>query len=223
MNPMLMSQLQQLWMAGMGVGQQAVTLEMSGNAAAAAQAYAQSAEQLRVSVMLATSNGVFVPDGIHATLATAHMGAARARVAMGQVLDASPHFQLALHALNQAIALNPNVPAWHSAAGAVLLALGNLGDAERAFATVQKMLPGEPTSRAMLEQLGTMRQAQSGWGVQLAPTPPSFGPAAPFNAGANLGSAAQRDWAKMVKDVCGTLDSIMGTMSKFNDISRGFN
>ena len=224
MNPMLMGQLQQLWMGGMGAGQQAVTLEMSGNAAAAAQAYAQSAEQLRVSVMLAMGNGVFVPDGIHATLATAHMGAARAKVAMGQVLDASPHFQLALQALNSAIALNPHVPAWHSAAGGVLLALGNLGDAERAFGTVQRMMPGEPTSRAMLEQLAATRQATAGWGVQMTPPTPAFG-AGPMGVQAtqNLASAAQKDWAKVIKDVCGTLDAVMGTMAKFNDFSRGFN
>lgn len=217
-----MAQLQQLWLGAVGVGQQAVTLEVSGNAAAAAQAYAQSAEQLRIAIMLASSNGVPVPDAMHGTLAAAHMGAARAKLAMGAVLDSSPHFQLALAAVKEAQAINPHVSAWPSAVGAMQLALGNLVEAERSFNAVQAMLPGEPHSRAMLEQVRTIREAAQGWGVQLAPLTPAFGSVAGLQTASGLGSAAGRDWQRAVKDMFGALDTVMGSMGKFKDLSRPF-
>lgn len=237
MNPAITATLNQQLMSGAAFGQQGMLAESQGNPMGAAQLYEQAIGWIQQSMATAQQWGMFIPDGVHAALANAHACAARAKTALGQPPAAWPHWNQALFELNQAIMLNPGYAGYHAAAGMVLMSMGNLRDAWRAFSTVQQLQPGEPMSRQMLMTLQNMRpvmqpgmpQAIPGWGaMQPQGVPSGSMPAGPspdaWQPPANQGGAsgAHPDWMKTVGDACSMLDKVFKTVGGFQDMVGKF-
>jgi hypothetical protein len=217
MNPAIIAQLNQPFLTGVGVAQQATVAESQGNAAYAGQLYDQAAWWIGQSMMMAQQWGAFVPDGVHATLANVHASAARAWLAMGQPMVAWQHLQQALMSLNQAIALNPQFAPYHAAAGTVLMAMGNVPEAQRAFSMVQLLQPGAPHLPAMMGMIQGLRP------VPMQPSsaipPPAFpGGAQPPQPTSGEG----RDWVKTIGSAVNVLDSIFKTIGDFQDMAGKF-
>jgi tetratricopeptide (TPR) repeat protein len=82
--------------------------------------------------------------------------------------------------LNQAIALNPQVGQYHVDVGTVLMALGNLPEAQRAFLTALQINPSDPWAQYMLALLnsagGNMAAANQYYAAvrQMAPNLPQM-------------------------------------------------
>jgi tetratricopeptide (TPR) repeat protein len=150
--PNIYFELNRQYMQACGVGQQAMMMEASGNGPAAAQLYEQAIAVLGNSMMLARQSGVFIPDSILYTSAYSHFSAARVEAAIGWP-QAPAHLAMALDALNQAIAVNPNVFQYHAMAGAVLAAQGNLPWAMQAFTRALQLNPADVWSGYMLSAL----------------------------------------------------------------------
>lgn len=241
MNPAITATLNQQLMSGSAFGQQGMLAESQGNPMAAAQLYEQAIGWIQQSMATAQQWGMFIPDGVHAALANAHACAARAKTTLGQPPAAWPHWNQALFELNQAIRQNPEFAGYHAAAGMVLLSMGNLHDAWRAFATVQQLQPGEPMSQQMLMTLQNMRpvmpqgmpqgmpQPMPGWGamqpqgVPGAAMPGMQQPGAWQPAGAQASAPpAHPDWMKTVGDACTMLDKVFKTVGGFQDMVGRF-
>ncbi len=235
MNPVISATLNQQLMSGTACGQQGMFAESQGNALGAAQSYDQAIGWIQQSMMTAQQWGMFVPDGVHATLANAHACAARVKNMLGYSPMAWQHLQQSLACLNQAIAQNPYLPVYHAAAGTILMSMGNLRDAHRAFSTVQQLQPGEPMSQQMLGMLQGMMQGMQthmqpvpNWGgMQPAMPAPAMGGAQPFMPGMSApppgaGGSDHADWMKTVSNACSMLDSVFKTAGGFQDMMGKF-
>ena len=232
MNPVISATLNQQMMSGAACGQQGMLAESQGNAMAAAQCYDQAIGWIQQSMLTAQQWGTFVPDGVFATLANAHASAARVKNLLGYPPMAWQHLSQALGCLNQAIAQNPRMAVYHSAAGTLLMSMNNLPDAWRAFSTVQQLQPGDPYSMQMLNMLQGMQSR--------APSPPNWAGMQPMLGGAAMGAPQQfmpgmpgqpqpspgssdhTDWMKTVEKTCSMLDSIFKTAGGFNDMMGKF-
>jgi hypothetical protein len=228
MNPAINASLNQQLMSGAAMGQQGMMAEAQGNPMMAAQLYEQAIGWIQQSMGTAQQWGVFIPHGVHAALAHAHACAGRAKTALGQQPFAWPHWQQALVELNQAIAQCPQFAPYHAAAGTVLMSMGNLQDAWRAFMNAQQLQPGEALSQQMLGMMQPMvpqAMAMPGWG---APQPPMH------TAGGNgwggggaggdgsAGGAQHPDWMKTVSNACSMLDQVFKTVGGFQDMMGRF-
>jgi tetratricopeptide (TPR) repeat protein len=208
--------LNQQYMQACSAGQQAMMMEASGNGPAAAQLYEQAIAVLGNSMTMARQWGVFIPDDIFFTFAYSHFSAARVEAALGWP-QAPAHLALALDALNQAIAVNPNVFQYHAVAGAVLTAQGNLAWAVQAFTRALELNPADVWSRYMLSALYSMQgnvamAGQHFAAVQQAapnlPSPQQFLPQ-PAAPGMAPGPAqGQTNWLDTTVKVVGVLKTI---------------
>jgi hypothetical protein len=251
MNPAANATLNQQLMSGYTLAQQGVAAESMGNAVAAAQLFDQGIYCIQQSMMNAMQWGIFIPDAVHASLANAHSCAARVKSRLGMQPVAWQHLGYSLMSLNQAIAQNPNVAGYHAAAGALMMTMGNLPEAERAFATVQRLAPFDPQSQQMLAMLQSMRSSMMPppgmppWGgaPQNLPMPNMVGN--PFMGGGPMqgnnpmqgmnpwgmpGAAPQQapsasgagDWMKTVNNVCSMLDNVFKTVGNFENMMQKF-
>ena len=213
-NPGPQASLQQQLMTGMAYGQQGMLAEQQGNLMGAAQMYDQAAGVIRQSIANAQSWNVFVPDGVHAALAEACACEARVLNAVGNGAMAWQCLNLALAELNQAIALNPGAAPYHLGAGTLLMSMGNLPEAERAFSTAAQLAPQDPTAQSMVMTVRSLRGA-----VGAPMSVPQAMPATPFapvGTGAPAPGAQPQggaNWANTIKDVCGALDAVFKTMN----------
>jgi len=211
-------QIGQQYMQGCGLAQQAMMLEVSGNwnPASAVQLYEQAATLIWGSMTQAQQWGLPVYAGAWFALGTVHFNAARVQTAMGWSAPASQHLAQALQCLNQAIAMQPGFVPFHSAAGTVLVAQGNLPEAQRAFETAVRLNPADVYSNYML---GVMHSVQGNgaaatqyYGVvqQQAPTlppPQQFQPApAPAPGGQRANSAA--NWLDIINKIATTVKNV---------------
>jgi tetratricopeptide (TPR) repeat protein len=217
MNPQLYFQLNQQYMQGCGLAQQALMQEMSGNwnPAYLVQMYEQAVGLITGSMNLAQQWGMPVYPQAWFALATVHFNAARIQAATGWLAPASQHLAQALMCLNQAIGMQPNFFQYHSAAGTVLLAQGNLPEAERAFRRALELFPGDVYSNYMLSVMqatqGNMAAAASHYGMaqqrvpnlpapqqfQFQPAPPQGGP----------GGSAMK-WLDIINKVATTVKNV---------------
>lgn len=227
-NPALSATLNQQLMSGVAAGQQGMMAEAQGNAAMAAQLYEQAIGWIQQSMGTAQQWGVFIPHGVHAALANAHACAGRAKTALGQQPFAWQHWQQALVELNQALAQCPQFAPYHAAAGTVLMSMGNMQDAWRAFMNAQQFQPGEPMSQQMLAMMQQMIQpampSMPGWGTPRSPmSPPTgnwrSGPGSPGGSGA---ADQHPDWMKTVGNACSMLDQVFKTVGGFQDMMGRF-
>jgi tetratricopeptide (TPR) repeat protein len=222
MGPILATLNQQL-MTGRTLGQQGMFAEMQGNFAGAAQSYDQAIVWIYQSMTTAQQSGVYVPDHIHFTFAFAHFSAARAKGLLGWAPMAWTHLNQSLAALNQAVAINPNVVQYHVAAGTVLMTLGNLPEAERAFNVALQMSPSEPWSQYMLAVLnsarGNMAAANYYYAAvqQVAPNIPRM-PVIPPSATPGQGT----DWINTVNNAFTLLNNAFKTIGNFQDLMQQF-
>jgi len=235
MNPVISATLNQQMMSGAACGQQGMLAESQGNAMAAAQCYDQAIGWIQQSMLTAQQWGTFVPDGVFAALANAHASAARVKNLLGYPPIAWQHLSQALGCLNQAIAQNPCMAVYHSAAGTLLMSMNNLPDARRAFSAVQQLQPGDPYSMQMLNLLQGMQArapAPPNWvGMQpmagSAAMGAAMGAAQPLTMGmpgtqATSGSSDHADWMETVKKTCSMLDSVFKTAGGINDMMGKF-
>jgi len=229
-NPALTATLNQQFMSGAAMGQQGMMAEAQGNAMVAAQLYEQAIGWFQQSMGTAQQWGVFIPHGVHAALAHAHACAGRAKTALGQPPSAWPHWQQALFELNQALAQCPQFAPYHAAAGTVLMSMGNLQDAWRAFMNAQQLQPGEPMSQQMLAMMQQMMPpampTMPAWGSPQPPMGPAGGNwwagAGSGSAGPSAGADQHPDWMKTVSNACSMLDQVFKTVGGFQDMVGRF-
>jgi tetratricopeptide (TPR) repeat protein len=223
MNERLLAILNQQLMTGRTLGQQGMLAEMQGNYAGAAQSYDQAVAWIYQSVTTAHQSGVYVPDHIHFTFAFAHFSAARAKSLLGWAPMAWNHLNQSLAALNRAIAINPNVVQYHVAAGTVLMTLGNLPEAERAFNTVLQLNPSEPSSQYMLAVLNSARgnmAAANYYYVAVQQVAPNIPPMPVFPHVKTPGQGT--DWMNTVNNACTMLNNVFKTIGNFQDLMQQF-
>jgi len=224
--------LNQQYMQACGVGQQAMMMEASGNGLAVAQLYEQAIAVLGNSMMMARQYGVFVPDSILYTFAYSHFSAARVEAAMCWP-QAPAHLAMALDALNQAIAANPNVCQYHALAGAVLASQGSLQWAVQAFTRALQLNPADVWSRYMLSALYSTQGNVAMAGQQFAtvqqvvpnlPSPQQFLPQAAAPGGAPAPAAGHANWLDTtgkVFDILKTFTEVVNNMSGWAGGSTG--
>ncbi len=229
-----LQQLNQQYMQGCSMGQQAGMLEMSGNPPAAAQLYEQAAGLIGNSVVQSRQWNIPVSPDVLFVLATCHFQAARMQAVQGWTQPAAMHLAQALDALNQAIMLSPNVFQLHSAAGTVLAAQGNPAEAARAFERALQLNPADVYSQYMLGALN-LSQGNAAAGNdyyqaarQAAPNlpppqqvvpPPPPDPVPGTQAGPPPG--AKTDWLKVMDSVSGLLNAVSGTGNMVHSFCGG--
>ena len=158
---------------GCSMAQQAAMAEAAGNAMLAAQGYDQAIVWIQQSGTFAMQAGLPIPDSVHFTLALAQFNAARMKFALGIAPMAWANLTAALASVNQAIAINPSVSQYHTAAGTILMSMGNAPEANRALTMAMQLNPMDPAPRslfsALQSQMGPMTWGQSGGGMAAAP------------------------------------------------------
>lgn len=224
-NPAAQAQCQQQWMNGVMSWQQGVMAEQQGNLVVAAQLYEQSAGWIQQSVANAVAWGIQVPDGVHANLGVAYYSAARAATTFGNGPLAWQRYGQALMEFNQAIALNPAMAPYHFGAGIVLMLMGNLPEADRAFSTACQLAPGDPMAQNMLATVRSMEGASVGVpaaGPAPAPMPAWFpqpgGGGIPQSPPEHAGGSG---WLEKINEVCTTIDKVVGTIGNVQGLVQG--
>ncbi len=234
MNPQVYFQLNQQYIQGCGLAQQALMQEMSGNwnPALLIQMYEQAVGLISGSMNLAQQGGVPVYPQAWFALATVHFNAARIQAATGWIAPASQHLAQALMCLNQAVAMQPTFYQYHSAAGTVLLAQGNLSEAERAFRRALELYPGDVYSNYVLGVMqatqGNMAAAAQYYGaaqqrVPNLPTPQQFQLQPEPPQGSQGGSPMK--WLDLINKVATTVKNVgdaANTLSGLFGHGQGF-
>ena len=232
MGPVLAT-INQQFMTGCNFGQQGILAETAGNLPAAAQLYDQILAWIQQSMVTAQQSGVSVPDNVLFALSYTNFSAARAKNLLGWAPMASTHLNHALGDLNQAIAINPGAVQYHVAAGTVLMTMGNMPEAERAFMTALQLSPNEPYSQYMLAFLhsasGNTPAANQYYAAaqQRAPNLPQMlampqPGTAPGMQGAPATGQKRTDWMNTVNNVCSTLNNVFKTAGNFQDRMKQF-
>jgi tetratricopeptide (TPR) repeat protein len=233
MFPDVYSVINQQFQMGCASAQQAMTWEASGNVMGAAQLYDQAIAVVANSVGQAAQYGVLVPDHVHFTLAVIHYNAARVKIAMGWQAPALAHLNASLLCLNQAIGMNPNMFQYHNAAGNVLLMLGNLPEAERAFYQAISINPMDQSSRWMLNFVQAAQgrgPGPGGYDEQAQQATPGLPPVmqAMEQVGMSFpsqgGQQPQRseDWMSKLNNVLGLVDKAATTGNNVMDFFQKF-
>ncbi len=150
MGPQPALELNQQYVQGCGFGQQAMAYEASGNVAAAAQLYEQSAATIGSSILMAQQAGVPITDQVFFVCACAHFHAARLRSISCWTPAITNHLLQAQGAIGQAIAVNPGFFQYHSAAGMIEIAMSNAVGALAAFQRALQLNPVDAWSQYML-------------------------------------------------------------------------
>jgi tetratricopeptide (TPR) repeat protein len=211
-------------------GQQGMLFEQQGNFAGAAQAFEQAIGLTIQSINSAFQAGVFVPPAIHCELGFAHLCAARVKARLGWFPVVQQHLFQALASVNQAIAGEAHVPAYHALAGVVLASQSNLREADRALTTALSLNPMDEQVKLMLSHvraaLSQMPPQPAQWG-QMPQFPVNHQPWAPMGMGGSAAGQAgsnppKVEWTKTVgdwADLAGKLFNAVGSygsmMGKF--------
>lgn len=194
MNPAF-AQLNALLMQAQTASQQGAMAEMQGNLPIAVQCYDYAVQLIYQSIASASSYTLPVPESVHHSYAGAHFNAARAKGQLGWGPLAMQHLQQSLMALNQCVALNPRFGPYHSAAGSVLLALGNTREAETALRTALTLNPADAQAHAMLGLLGGMTPLPHADALAGMSAPPAAQPApTPAASGGGQTTGQDKDW-----------------------------
>ena len=118
--------LNQQFQQGCACAQQGMLAEQVGNWSFAAQCYDQSIAIIGNAMTVAGQYGMPVLDNVFASYAVCHFQAARVKAAAGWANYAPMHLAAASQAINQAIAIRPDVAQYRAAAGMVQAAQGSL-------------------------------------------------------------------------------------------------
>jgi tetratricopeptide (TPR) repeat protein len=216
MNPAF-AMVNQKFMAGCAMGQQGMNAEQGGNLNAAMQFYDQAIASIQQSMMLAQQSGIYIPDNVYFTVSFTHFSAARVKNVLGWGPVALNDLNQSLTALNQAISINPNIIQYHVSAGTILMTLGNLPEAERAFMTALRLNPSEPWSQYMLAFLNSARgnsavANQYYYSLQKQvpnlPHPPS------------VSSKGETNWIKTTSDIADMLTKVFGAIGGFQNFMQ---
>lgn len=232
MFPYAIAALNQQMSAAFESGRQGMLAETQGNNFGAAQWYNQAILQVQGAMASAQQFGVFIPDQIYYTLAYAGYSAARANSQLGNWPEFWRHCNGALWALNAALAINPNQVMYHVAAGSVLLAQGNLPEAERALSTALRLNPQEPWAQYMLAVLNSARGNATAAEIyytaarQTAPglpqVPVTIPGSYPGMSTASPAGPATNDWGNTIISTCKVLESVFQTIGSFNTMTHTF-
>jgi tetratricopeptide (TPR) repeat protein len=232
MMPNMQFALNQLFQQGLYFAQQAMMAEQMGNLPGAAQAYDQAIAGIGNSMSQARQCGVPVTDSVLFSYAYCHFNAARIKSMAGWSQFAPMHLGQAHQALAQAIAINPGCPQYHSAAGVLLLAEGNVTGAVQSFQRAVQMNPMDSWSQWMLSSLysmqGNVMASNQSYAVaaqynpalpspqqfvqqyQTAPPPMPGSGGAGGGSGRDSGKATQHDWIEMINNALKLGNSITG-------------
>lgn len=137
MMPNVQLALNQQFQQGCLYAQQGVYAEQLGNWPAAAQCYDQSIAMIGQTMAVAAQYGMPILDNVYASLAVSHFQAARAKAASGWAQFAPAHLAAAAQAINQAVAMRPDVPQYQAAASIVQAAQAGLSGAQPVPSSVQ--------------------------------------------------------------------------------------
>jgi len=226
MMPDLLLALNQQFQQGCYIAQQAKMAEQMGNGVGASQLYDQASGVIANAVGMANQHGVPIFDNVFFSLACCHFNAARLKAAMGLPQAAPQHLNTALQAINQALAINPNFFAYHSAAGLILLAMSNVPAAVRAFQRAVQLNPADAWSQWMLSSLFTV-QGNTVAANQYYAAAASIQPGLPQpQQGASFQSGGQqqggkRDWFELIVNALKLTNSVMGTMQQCGQSQQG--
>lgn len=217
MNPAF-AMLNQKFMAGCAMGQQGMNAEQGGNLSAAMQFYDQAVASIQQSMVLAQQSGIYIPDNVYFTVSFAHFSAARVKNVSGWGPIAWSDLNQSLIALNQAITLNPNIVQYHVFAGTVLMTLGNLPEAERAFMTALRLNPSEPWSQYMLAFLNSARgntTAANQYYYPLQQKALNLPQMPPITQPPGSSPQGETNWIKTIGDVADMLTKVFGAIGGF--------
>jgi tetratricopeptide (TPR) repeat protein len=235
--------LNQQFQQGCFFGQQAMMAEQMGNLPGAAQGYDQAIALIGSSMTLAMQSGVPVPDNVLFIFSFSHFNAARVKHLAGWPQFASMHLSQAHQALNQAIAINPGFFQYHSAAGVLQLAEGNVAGAMASFQRAIQLNPMDSWSQWMLASLYSMQGNavasnqvyHSAVGIQPNLPPPQqfvqqFQPPAGRAGSEGSGKSAKHDWFELINNalkfgntVAGLFDQGGGGQAQPDWNSTGWN
>ena len=233
MMPDLLLALNQQFQQGCYIAQQAKMAEQMGNGVGASQLYDQASGVIANAVGMANQYGVPIFDNVFFSLAFCHFNAARLKAAMGLPQAVPQHLNTALQAINQALAINPNFFAYHSAAGLILLAMSNVPAAVQAFQRAVQLNPADAWSQWMLSSLFTVQgntvaanqyyaaaaSAQPG-----LPQPQQFVPQfqdAPSHSGGQQ-QRVKHDWFGLIIEALKLGNSVMGMMQQGGQSQQGW-
>jgi tetratricopeptide (TPR) repeat protein len=226
MIPNVQMALNQQFQQGCYFAQQAMMAEQMGNLAGAAQGFDQAIAIIGNSMGMAGQYGVQVTDSVLFSYAICHFNAARVKTMAGWSQFAPMHLSQAHQALSQAIAINPGFFQYHSAAGVLLLAEGNVAGAMQSFQRAVQLNPMDSWSQWMLASLyqvqGNAMASNQYYAaasrIQPGLPPPqqfvqqhqSGPPALPGSGGS--GKASQHDWVEMATTALKFGNSFLGML-----------
>jgi tetratricopeptide (TPR) repeat protein len=214
MMPNMQSPLNLQFQQGCYIAQQAMMAEQMGNLPAAAQYYDQAIGVIGNVMTMAGQYGMPILDNVFFSFAYCHFNAARVKATIGWAQFAPMHLAQAHQALNQAIAINPNFFQYHSAAGMVLLAEGNVAVAAQAFQRAIQLNPSDAWSQWMLASLYSLQgnhMASQQYYASASQMQPNLPPPQQFvqqhqassgdgGGGHESGKATQKDWIGLINN-----------------------
>lgn len=233
MTPNLLFALNQQYQQGCYIAQQAVMAEQMGNGVNASQFYDQAIGVIANTVGTANQYGVPITDNVFFGLAFCHFNAARLKAAMGWPQAVPQHLNIALQAINQALAMNPNFFAYHSAAGLILLAMSNVPAAVQEFQRAVQLNPADAWSQWMLSSLYTSQgntmaanqhYAAAASAQPSLPQPQQFVPlyqGAPSHSGGQQ-QGGKHDWFGLIDNALKLGNSLMGMMQQGGQSQQGW-
>jgi hypothetical protein len=197
MMPNVLLALNQQFQQGCACAQQGMFAEQTGNWPIAAQCYDQSIAIIGNAIAVAGQYGVPVLDNVFASLAVCHFQAARAKSVTGWVQFVPTHLAAASQAINQAIALRPDVGQYQAAA-AMLQA------AQASFSSPQNPLP-------------TVQFAQTSYSAPQNPLQTvQFAQPSPQPASSDNGKASQKQWVELLTSGLNVLNTVCGMAQQTN-------
>src|SRR5262249_25007234 len=113
----------------------------------------------------------------------------------------------------------------HFGAGIVLLLMGNLPEADRAFSTACQLAPGDPMAQNMLATVRSMEGASVG-GPAAGPAPAPMPAWSPQPGGGGIPQAPPEHaggsgWLEKINEVCTTIDKVVGTIGNLQCLVQG--
>lgn len=142
---------------GCSAGQSAVTAEAAGQPGAALPLYEQALSLIAQSIQWAHQSALLVPAHVHYALGFYRYCAGRVYGTHGWMRQAREQLVAAMHAVNQALAIEPSRHEHHTLAGMVLAAQGLPAAAESAFQAALQLNSMDPIARWMLAFLETLQ------------------------------------------------------------------